>query len=237
MSAQLLDKNNYISISEIIWPYRPDILIRIDFLDWFNKNKNKYFKKLINLSKENIINNNKFIEDAKEHPYFLQYTRKHRYRKINLSKKDSEKIYSNGLATFINLFENIKNNGFDKNKKIGLYNSLLLQKPSYGKKIYRKYYMGDGCHRLSCIIWLNKCDKVPLDFFTIQNKFLFRPVNSFGIFNKLGIFNSNDEADFYDLFKDNEGADFIKIITWSNKIHRRFKTLNSDDLFKIKFNN
>ena len=43
-------------------------------------------------------------------------------------------------------------------KKIGLYNSLLLQKPSYGKKIYRKYYMGDGCHRLSCIIWLNKCD-------------------------------------------------------------------------------
>ena len=72
MSAQLLDKNNYISISEIIWPYRPDILIRIDFLDWFNKNKNKYFKKLINLSKENIINNNKFIEDAKEHPYFLQ---------------------------------------------------------------------------------------------------------------------------------------------------------------------
>ena len=85
--------------------------------------------------------------------------------KLNLSKIKSEIIYAQGIATFINLLESIRVDGFDRQQKIGLYKACFLRKPDYGEKIARKVYMGDGCHRLACLIWLEKKILLPKEFF------------------------------------------------------------------------
>ena len=231
-----MSNHNNLSISEIIWPYRPDILIRIDFLEWFNENKKKYFNNgLLKLTETVVIENEPFFNEAKKHPYFLQFTRKRRYRKLNLSKIESEKIYAQGIATFINLLESVSENGFDEQKKIGLYQTLYLKTPDYGKNIRRKFYMGDGCHRLACLIWLEKNLLLPKEFFNVQSKLVYKPVNSFGIFSRLKIFDSNDEIKFHQLFKGTEKPDFDGIIRWTEGVRKRFRNQNIDELFNIMF--
>jgi len=232
----LSDKSNYLSISEIVWPYRPDILIRIDFLEWFSDNKHKYFDNgLLKLSEEDVIKNKPFFNEAKKHPYFLQFTRKRRYRRFNLPKIKSEEIYAEGITAFINLLASIRKNGFNKQKKIGLQKSYFLKNPDYGKKIKRDVYMGDGCHRLACLIWLEKNILLPKEFFNVQSKLVYKPVNTFGIFKRLKIFNSNDEIKFHQLFNGTENSDFNKIIVWTEEVRKRFKNQNIDELFNIRF--
>jgi len=234
----LSDNRNYLSIYDIIWPYRPDILIRIDFLEWFNETKHKYFdNSLSSLSDKDVIGNESFFNEAKKHPYFLQFTRKHRYRKLNLSKEESEKIYVQGIATFISLLENIRTDGFKNQYKIGLYKSIFLSKPDYGNKIVRKVYMGDGCHRLACLIWFDKNILLPREYFKVQTKLVYKPVNSFGIFKRLKIFDSNDEIQFHHLLNGPEKPDFNKIIRWAEGVRKRFRGQDLDELFNIKFTN
>ena len=231
-----MSNHNNLSIPEIIWPYRPDILIRIDFLEWYNQNKHKYFDNgSLKFSEKDVTENKDFFIEAKRHPYFLQFTRKHRYRKLNLSKIKSEIIYAQGIATFINLLESIRVDGFDRQQKIGLYKACFLRKPDYGEKIARKVYMGDGCHRLACLIWLEKKILLPKDFFNEQLKLVYKPVNSFGIFKRLKIFDSNDEIKFHQLFKGTEKPDFDGIIRWTEGVRKRFRNQNIDELFNIMF--
>ena len=230
------NNNKYLSTSEIIWPYRPDILLRIDFLQWYNENRYKYFGDgLSEFHINNITRNEVFLNEAKKHPYFLQFTRKHRYRKLNLPKKESEKIYIQGIVTFINLLESISLNGFNSRQKIGLYKTLFLDTPDYGEKMMRKVYMGDGCHRLACLIWLGKNFLLPKEYFKVQTKLFYKPVNSFGIFKRLKIFDSNDEIEFHQLFKDSDKPNFTKISLWIEGVRMRFRDQNLDELFKIKF--
>jgi len=225
-----------IIFSEIVWPYRPDLLIRIDFLQWFQEVKGDYFgEDLDPWSKEGILGNTEFFKDAKMHPYFLQFTRKRRYRKLNLPKSKSEQVYAQGIASFLNLLRSIKKNGFDKNFKIGLRKAIVIKKPSYGEKIKRKYYMADGCHRLACVVWLNKENILSNELFEIQHKLILRPVNSFGIFRRLKIFNKQDEAEFNHLFINGDQISWKLILGWARKISEKFKTVDIDELFKIKF--
>mgnify|MGYP005813851875 CR=1 FL=1 len=88
--------------------------------------------------------------------------------------------------------ESIRINGFNKQQKIQLYKTLLLINPDYGKKIVRKIYIGDGCHRLACLIWLEKNILLSKEYFAKKLKIVYKPVNSFGIFKILKIFDSNE---------------------------------------------
>ena len=226
------------SVGQIIYPYRPDILIRVDFLEWFGEVRNQHFgHKKKHFNPEDIFRNNDFFEEAKKHPYFLQFTRKRKYRKLNLPKKKSEIIYADGIASFINLLESINKKGFDKNNKIGLIKAPFIKSPLYGEKHVRDYYMGDGCHRLSCLLYSKKQWLYSQENFNIKFKFFYRPVNSFGIMNKLKICNESDEQEFNKLFTDNSNLDLDHILNWTIKIRNRFSQQNIDELFKIQFNN
>ena len=133
--------------------------------------------------------------------------------------------------------ESIRINGFNKQQKIQLYKTLLLINPDYGKKIVRKIYIGDGCHRLACLIWLEKNILLSKEYFAKKLKIVYKPVNSFGIFKILKIFDSNDELKFHQLWNGEEKLDFDKIIEWTEGVRNRFMHQNIDELFKIKFIN
>ena len=225
-----------ILLSDIVYPYRPDILLRIDFLEWFEQNKAKYFNNdKTKFTYADIVDNKDFFIESMGHPFFLQFTRKRKYRRLNLSYKDSQKIYARGIVLFLNLLFSLKTNGFDINEKIGLYSSFIILKPRYGEKMKRMVYMGDGCHRLACYAWLNKKNELPMEIFNTQLKLLYRPVNSFDFFTRLNIFDPNDEKAFYDLFSIPEKLEFYKILEWTEKIRIKFRKQNITKLFDIKF--
>jgi len=225
-----------IAFADIVWPYRPDLLIRIDFLQWLHEAEFACFlEDSPSLSKEDIFRNVTFFEEAKKHPYFLQFTKKRRYRRLNLNKHDSELVYAEGIASFVNLLKSIKEKGFDKGNKIGFRKTMFLRKPSYGEKIRRKYYMADGCHRLACFVWLNKKTLVPKEIIKVQHKLILRPVNAFGIFRKLRIVNGKDEVEFDQMFNSTRNISWDKMLEWAKRIRGRFRTLNVDELFKVRF--
>ena len=149
--------------------------------------------------------------------------------------EESEKVYAGGIAIFIKLLESIRKNGFNNQQKIGLYKTYFLKNPDYGEKIKRKVYMGDGCHRLACLIWLEKNILVHKGFFNVQSKLVYKPVNSFGIFKKLKIFDSNDEITFHQLFSGQGKLDYNKIIGWTERVRKKFRNQNIDELFNVMF--
>ena len=224
---------------QIIWPYRPDILIRVDFLAWLEDYNSKSEIECYNDLKtvSDIINCNLFFTEAKKHPYFLQFTRKRRYRKLNLSIENSEIIYAEGILSFIKLFKNIKSNGFDFSNKIELHRSYFLKSPIYGKKIILDYYMGDGCHRLACLIFLNNNLEIPWNCFKIKNHIVYRPVNSFGIFKRIGVFDNDDEIQFDEIYDKEPFRCLKKSLKWIKDVRLKFQKKDIEQMFNIKFYN
>lgn len=225
-----------VRLEELLCPYRPDLLIRVDFLRWFDENISRYdLNKNKVLTKKDILKSGDFFKSAKLHPYFLLFTRKRKHRKLNLSKRDSEKVYAEGIASFINLYNSMRKNGYDKNQKIELVKALHTSKPDYGNKEVRKYYIGDGCHRFACQIWLNQSYTYPRDLFKVRLKFSKKPINSFDLLKKLKIFDAKDERIFDELFRNVCSPDWKQIWNWLSKVRDKFKTFDQDELFTLKF--
>jgi hypothetical protein len=230
-----------VSLFELVWPYRPDLLIRIDFLDWYHEVEARYFPRRVDgLTPVEVITNQPFFAAAMQHPYFLQYTRKERYRRKNLSKQDAEGVYSEGIAAFITLMRHIQQHGFDEQQKIGLKCALFLRRPYYTpppwSTVRRRYYIGDGCHRLACLAWLGKTGHFPANWFAIEYRLVLRPLNWFGILENLGILESGDEQRLFELWRRNNTiCDWTQLIGWTRVVRQRFQQQDIDALFAIKF--
>jgi hypothetical protein len=238
MSKQNLKNMQYqLVFKELIWPYRPDILIRLDFLVWLEEynylSDIDCYKDLNSIS--DIINCENFFTEAKKHPYFLQFTRKHRYRKLNLPIKESEIVYAQGVLSFIKLLVNIKINGFDPSSKITIRKSFFLKSPKYGKKNVKNYYMVDGCHRLACLVFLRKSIEIPGNYFKIKRNIVYQPVNSFGIFKRIGIFDSNDESEFDKICEKSPFDCLNNSLEWIKTVRLKFQSQEIEKMFDIKF--
>ena len=72
--------------------------------------------------------------------------------------------------------------------------------------------------------------------FKIKQQLIYKPVNSFGILKELHIVNEKDQLEFDHLFNSDGIILWEQILEWSRNVRNRFKTLNIDELFDIKFN-
>jgi hypothetical protein len=229
-----------ITLFELVWPYRPDLLIRIDFLDWYHEAGARYFPPDVDrLTPVEVIANKPFLAAAMQHPYFLQYTRKQRYRHKNLAKKDAEAVYSEGIAAFITLMHHIRQHGFDEQQKIGLKRAVFLQRPYYTPRrrstVRQRYYIGDGCHRLACLAWLGKTDHFPVRWFAIEYRLVLRPLNWFGILEHLGVLESGDAQRLFELWRRHDTiCDWTQLLGWTHAVRQRFQQQNIEALLAIK---
>jgi hypothetical protein len=231
-----------ITLFELVWPYRPDVLIRVDFLDWYHEVKETYWPQNITaLTPVGVRTNRPFFEAAMRHPYFLQYTRKQRYRHKHLSKKDAEIVYSEGIAAFITLMHRIQEVGFDVRQKIGLKRALILCRPHYTPEhrpvVRRRYYIGDGCHRLACLAWLGKTDRFSARWFAVEHRLVWRPLNWFGRLQVLGILDNQAAQELFDLWhrRDDHACDWAALLRWTRAVRQRFQQQDIEALFTIKF--
>ena len=231
----------FVNTCEIIWPYRFDLLVRIDFLEWFETIGRDYLPKSdlrSTITRDPLMSNRGFFMEAKQHPYFVQYTKlKRRYRLRNLTYQEAEPIYAEGIENFIKLNEDIKANSFDLKKRIVFKRPLLKIEPTSKETILGEYYIGDGCHRLACLIWLNKEFVLPEKFFRLSYRLRDNRANSnlTAGYQLLGILTGEDIKQGNLIFGGETIPQWDLAIQWISEIRERFKHMDIETMFKTIF--
>lgn len=124
-----------IPLNTIINPLRYDIIIRENFIKFYLKDKDIY-KKDFELFVDKAL-------DELFYDYFKIKTSVYR-PKLLKDKELLAETYIKYIKNFINLFEDIKNNGFDNDFPITLHRNIFS----------KKLYMGNGCSRIACLKFL-----------------------------------------------------------------------------------
>ena len=156
------------AIWPIIFPLRYDVLIRKSFFELYGANRELY-----------INDFKRFMLLAGQHPYYEWFSKVlvvRYFPQIIGSEKSLAAEYENRVVTSAKLYESIMAQGFDEHFPIILYTGKTILPADTGRKMDATYYMGDGCHRLACLMSMGyealpkkyvrvKCFKrlVPLD--------------------------------------------------------------------------
>jgi hypothetical protein len=230
----------FVDTRQIIWPYRFDLLVRIDFLDWFESDGRHYLSNIDadELSSELLLSDDKFFQRTKRHPYFIQYTKlKRGHRLVNLSYENAESIYAEGIANFITLHQGIKMHSFDANERITLKKSLLKAQSSSNKGVHGESYIGDGCHRFACLVWSKRNFLIPKKFFRFRYKFVLNADESDLTegYKALGIITGEDMTYFDRLFAGNVGEIWESAFQRVREIRERFSRMDIEGMFHKKF--
>jgi len=128
----------------LIYPFRYDVLIRRSFFELYSANKDIY-----------LHDCKAFIDLARAHPYFEWFSKVLVVRYLPQIIGDEKSIateFENRVSTSVTLYESIMNRGFDANSPIILYTGKIILPADTGRQIEGRYFMGDGCHRLACLM-------------------------------------------------------------------------------------
>jgi len=154
-----------IDILSMVYPLRYDILIRKKFFEFYVSNKELYLRDV-----------SAFMCLARETQYYEWFCRIIAVReKYNFTKDINviNKHYEERIRESINIYESIIAKGFDCNYPIIPHTGEKILPAISGRTSVIKYHMGDGCHRLSCLIALGY-EKLPKEYFRIKvfNKYV-----------------------------------------------------------------
>ncbi|MBW2330737.1 MAG: hypothetical protein JRF30_07390 [Deltaproteobacteria bacterium] len=225
----------FVNTCEIIWPYRFDLLVRIDFLEWFETVGRDYLPEsnLSTITSDLLISSPKFFIRAKQHPYFVQYAKlKRKYRLVNLTYQKAETVYAEGIASFIKLNEDVKANSFNLQRKI------VLKKAFFNTKTYlKRWHIGDGCHRLACLVWLNKEFLIPRRYLKYRYRLTHNPANSnlTAGYRILGILKEEDVEHFDKIFGRGDMPEWNSTFQRVAEIRERFKLMDLEGMFNFRF--
>ncbi|MDD4869639.1 MAG: hypothetical protein PHR77_03695 [Kiritimatiellae bacterium] len=202
----------------LIWPYRFDLLVRIDFLEWLETvGKHLLSGTGMILTGRDVLASGEFFAMAKQHPYFPQYTRfKARFRGCDMTWKEAENIYADGIASFLSLHEDIK-------RRPELKQRIILKKPFLvGWRVSAGYFIGDGCHRFACLAWGRKSFDIPTDCFEVRHLFALKPVDQTTAYRQLGILSDDDVDQFRHAFEKSGQAEWNSVLKWVKAIRDRW---------------
>ena len=133
-----------IPIAPLVYPLRYDILIRKDFFDLYAANRDLFHADL-----------DAFLAKAKDHVYYEWFTKVLLARYEPRSMDDERRamaLFQDRVMRSAELHELIRINGFDQRHPIIPFTGMKILPADSGKYTGQKYYMGDGCHRLACLI-------------------------------------------------------------------------------------
>jgi len=130
-----------LTIAELISPLRYDIVVRNDFLTFYLANQALY-----------RTNFDRFFELALQHPYYICFQKM--FSRPPGDEVQLKAAFAHKIKDFIALYSNIAEFGFDKSKPIVPKTGVKILPTRQGKKVSGKWFMGDGSHRLACLMAL-----------------------------------------------------------------------------------
>ena len=135
-----------IPIAPLVRPLRYDILIRKSYFDFYAANRDLYRTDF-----------DAYLEKARGHAYYAWFTRVLMVRFESASIDDevrTRELFAHRLREAAKLHDSIEANGFQPEHPISPHTGLEILPTDTGLVFDQKYYMGDGCHRLACLMSL-----------------------------------------------------------------------------------
>lgn len=133
-----------IEIDSMIYPYRYDILLRKQFFDMY-RTQHKNYQEDARL----------LIQDARASGYFIWFKEvlAQRYRHDLLANEQAlHAAFEQRVFASAKIYDSIVENGFDSTRPIIPYTAENIIAIGEGKVASTQYFMGDGCHRLACLL-------------------------------------------------------------------------------------
>jgi hypothetical protein len=221
-----------VPMGELVWPYRPDLLIRIDFLEWWRSARPALWPDAPeHLDGAAVEAHEPFFAEARRHPYFVQFTRKKRYRHRELTMDRARPIYAQGVAAFLNLIASIERRGYDPGAAIGLRRSVFQRSSGFGAQQRRRWFIRDGCHRFACLAWLGRGEPLPPHYFAIERRLVHRPLDWRAVFSRLGVLGERELGAFDALFSSPAAPPWEAVLEWSERVRDHFRTLDVESMF------
>ncbi len=148
-----------IDIHSLVFPLRYDIMIRKEFFEYYAENRSVY------ISKPSV-----FFEAMQGHPYYQWFSKvlATRYEPhLHDDPAAMQREFSKRVAASAAIYDSIINNGFDKSSPIVPHTAKHILPAESGRETGAKYYMGDGCHRLACLMSLGY-QTLPHDYVRVK---------------------------------------------------------------------
>jgi len=133
-----------IPIYPLVYPLRYDILVRKTFFDFYESHSQIYRDDL-----------DAFIDLARKHVYHAWFTRVliPRFEADSLNdERHIHALFVKRVRSAVALHDSIRKRGFDTAHPIIPYTGERILPTSTGYSSSQEYYMGDGCHRLACLM-------------------------------------------------------------------------------------
>jgi hypothetical protein len=148
-----------LDIRSLVFPLRYDILIRKSFFEYYEQRRDMY-----------KTSRAEFLREMRDHPYY-EWFRKVlvvRYAPQLLSDTVAlEQAFADRVTASVSLYDSISSYGFDNGSPIIPYTGKIILPADSGRETGAKYYMGDGCHRLACLMSMGYT-KLPREYVRVK---------------------------------------------------------------------
>ena len=158
-----------IDIWPLVYPLRYDILVRGSFFRLYKNNRTLY-----------QTNTYRFTELARQHSYYIWFTQVMVPRfapKLTGNDEGIRSAYSDRLTCAAKLYDSIEKHGFDPASPIITKTGETILPTTTGITTGARYYMGDGCHRLACLLALGY-EKIPCDWARVKCFRYYQPLDN-----------------------------------------------------------
>jgi len=148
-----------IPIRPLVFPLRYDILIRRSYFDFYSENRELYRTDF-----------SRYLAKACGHQYFEWFTKVLMVRSERASIGNREKtlaLFAERLQGAADLHNSFESKGFNLAHPIIPYTGLEILPADSGVVTGEKYFVGDGCHRLACLMSLGY-QSLPRKFLQIK---------------------------------------------------------------------
>lgn len=148
-----------IPIRPLVFPLRYDVLIRQSYFDFYSENRELYRSDFP-----------RYLAKACDHQYFEWFTRvlMVRFEAASIGDRDRTlALYAKRLQAAADLHDSIESEGFSLAHPIIPYTGREILPAESGVVTGEKYYVGDGCHRLACLMSLGY-QSLPQNFLRIK---------------------------------------------------------------------
>jgi hypothetical protein len=148
-----------IPIAPLVRPLRYDILIRKSYFDFYAAHRDLY--------REDF---DAYLEKARGHAYFAWFTRVLMVRFEPGSIGDearTRELFAARLKEAAKLHDSIQSEGFKPEYPVSPHTAREILPTDTGQVFDQKYYMGDGCHRLACLMSLGY-KSLPREFVRVK---------------------------------------------------------------------
>lgn len=158
-----------IEINSMVYPYRYDILLRKQFFDMY-RTQHKNYQEDARL----------LIQDARASGYFIWFKEvlARRYRQDLLADEQAlHAAFEQRVFASAKIYDSIVENGFDSTRPIIPYTAENIIAIGGDKVASKQYFMGDGCHRLACLLSMGFTE-LPSNFLRVKCFRTYKPFDN-----------------------------------------------------------